>query len=96
MSFRLTNLDDEPHQFLFSDAVIGIDDLGRQFGAENVLGSDGSFCGQINPGESTECHAIFDVDADVALVSIEFHVQDERVLPLPDVEDSEDDEEEEE
>ena len=60
-----------------------------------MLGSDGSSCDEINPGESTECLAVFDVDADVDIVNIEFHVLDDRVLPVPAVEDSEEDEEEE-
>ena len=95
LSFKLTNLDDEPQRLPYSDAVIGIDDLGRKFEVAKVLGSDGSSCDEINPGESTECLAVFDVDADVDIVNIEFHVLDDRVLPVPAVEDSEEDEEEE-
>ena len=46
------------------------------------------------PARSIECLAVFDVDADVDIVNVEFHARDERVLPLPDVEDSEEDGEE--
>lgn len=87
VSFRLTNLDDEPHQFIWAGDLFGIDDMGREFEVTKLLGSDTASCVEINPGESTECLAVFDVDADVDIVNLEFHVQDERVLPLPDVED---------
>lgn len=95
VSFRLTNLDDEPQRLSSSKSVFGVDDLGRKFDTLRVLGSDGSSCHEINPGESTECLAVFDVDPDVDIVNVEFHARDERVLPVPAVEDSEEDEEEE-
>ena len=96
VSFRLTNLDDEPQQLIWIGDLLGIDDLGREFEATDILGSDSSLCDEVNPGESTECLAVFDVDAGVDIVNIEFQVRDERVLPLPDVTETDEDDEEEE
>ena len=85
--FRLTNLHDESKR-LYGHSVFGVDDMGRQFDVEALLG-----CDDVNPGVSTECYAVFDVQSAVKIVALELHVLDERVLPLPDVDDEEAEEE---
>ena len=89
VEFRLTNLDDEPRQLLWDGSISGIDDLGRSFEDAKLLGEDSSSCEEVNPGESTECVAVFDVSTDVSIVSLEVRMEDKRVLPIPNTEEEE-------
>ncbi|MDE2815195.1 MAG: hypothetical protein OXM03_06465 [Chloroflexota bacterium] len=92
VEFRLTNLDDEPRQLLWDGSITGIDDMGRSFEDAELLGEDSSSCEEVNPGESTECVVVFDVSSDVTFVGLEVRMEDKRVLPVPAVEDIEEEE----
>ncbi len=93
----MTNLVDESWEFQGSwfgdEQLIGVDDLGRGFEVQKVLG-----CGKVSPGGYEDCIAVFDVAGDVSITALEFYVMDKRVISLPAVtvaeEDSDEDEEE--
>ena len=85
-------MDDEPRQLIWDGSITGIDDMGRSFEDAELLGEDSSLCEEVNPGESTECVVVFDVSSDVTIEGLEVRMEDKRVLPIPEVE--EEDEEE--
>lgn len=87
VGFSLTNLSDEAREFddLFSgEQVIGIDDMGRRFEAERTFG-----CGEVNPGSTVDCIVVFEVAESVTIVQLEVYATDKRVVPVPEVEEEE-------
>ncbi len=100
VSFRVTNLGDQAREFpdkafrIYESVddykeLVGIDDLGRRFNFEEILG-----CGEVNPSGHADCVAVFDVANQVTFSKIKLHVMDEGVISVPPVEDSEEEEEE--
>ncbi len=79
--FALTNLSDTAKDFdswFSDDTLLGIDDLGRQFENEKIVG-----CDEAHPGERIQCIAIFDVMKDITLAKIEVHALAERTVDVP-------------
>ena len=79
--FTLTNLSNTAKDFdswFSDDTLYGIDDLGRRFDNEKIVG-----CDEAHPGEKTQCIAIFDVMKDITLAEIEVHALAERTLEIP-------------
>jgi hypothetical protein len=81
VAFTLTNLSDSAKEFSswFSDETLfGIDDAGRRFDNEGILG-----CGEVNPGDKVNCIAVFNLMNDVTLTKVEIHALDENTVNLP-------------
>ena len=82
--FTLTNLSSTAKDFdswFSDDTLYGIDELGRRFDNEKIVG-----CAETHPGEKTQCIAIFDVMKDITLKEIEVHALAERTLEVPEAE----------
>ena len=91
VGFSLTNLSDESRDFddLFSgEQVVGLDDMGRRFEAERIFG-----CEEVNPGSTVDCIVVFEVAENVTIMQIEVYAIDKRVVPIPEAEEEEDQEE---
>lgn len=88
--FRLTNTSDETREVLDDwddfEKIFGVDDLGRRFEMEQVLGCEGE---QINPGSARDCLVAFDVEKTVTLVRLEFYLMDKGSISLPEAEEYE-------
>ncbi len=87
IAFTLTNLSNTAkdfHSWFSDDTLNGIDGLGRRFENEKIVG-----CDEANPGEKTQCIAVFNVMNDITLTNIEVHALAERTLDLPEAEEYE-------
>jgi hypothetical protein len=87
VGFTLTNLSDSAREFsswFSAETLIGIDDAGRKFESERILG-----CGEVNPGDKVNCIAVFNLVNEVTLTKIEIHALDENTVTLPEAEEYE-------
>ena len=90
VAFTLTNLSDSSKDFsaIFSgQTLFGIDDGGRRFENERILG-----CGEVNPGDKVKCIAVFNLISDVTLTKLEIHALDENTVALPEAQEYEEEE----
>ena len=98
VDFSLTNLSDESRVFSYwlrnyenwthGEGVIGLDDMGRSFRPERLIG-----CEEVNPGSTEKCTVVFEVGENVTIEQLEVYAIGKGVVPIPE---SEGDEEEEE
>lgn len=74
--FEVTNVGKESES-IYSPNIKGIDDAGR------TIESVESACGKMNPGETTNCVIVFDIDADTNISALDVEVSDHQELAVP-------------